>query len=88
MLLQDHYERALVNGMLGTARLPPEDWAEVGAAEGVNASIVLQPHRGEPAAGPPPAHMPYSKPLALGVHRLLFTPQQPQAQQQADMLSA
>ncbi len=25
----DFYERALVNGILGTARLPPEDWPEV-----------------------------------------------------------
>ncbi|KAG2499174.1 hypothetical protein HYH03_002755 [Edaphochlamys debaryana] len=24
----DHYERAMVNGMLGVARLPPEDWVE------------------------------------------------------------
>ncbi len=28
----DFYERALINGILGTARLPPEDWPEVGQA--------------------------------------------------------
>ncbi|KXZ56392.1 hypothetical protein GPECTOR_1g348 [Gonium pectorale] len=28
VLYADHYERALLNGMLGTARLPPEDWPE------------------------------------------------------------
>ncbi|PNH03115.1 hypothetical protein TSOC_010855 [Tetrabaena socialis] len=56
----DHYERALVNGMLGVARLPPEDWPEVWAKGGSGSPSVtaelrfslLPPSEAAPGADP------------------------------------